>query len=133
MMELTNELMAFSGNPTNINQSYLIFNIVVQSSNNLRIYRVNLEDAFVTEFLPVLNYPGADGAIFDNTAAVYVEKLNRIYIFGGLTITDGYLRYLDKIWHIDLPSPSPPVPSLNSANLPQGSYLIILLWLTSQY
>jgi hypothetical protein len=34
--------------------------------------RMNLEDPS--------NYPGGNG----NTAAVYVEKLNRIYIFGGL-------------------------------------------------
>jgi hypothetical protein len=80
-----------------------------------------LDDASVTEFLPVTNYPGVDGAIFENTAAVYVEKLNRIYIFGGMATTDGYPRYLDKIWYIDILS-SPPVPAFNCSNLTQGSY-----------
>jgi hypothetical protein len=83
--------------------------------------RVNLEDASVTEFVPVTNYPGGDGAILDNTAAIYVEKLNRIYIFGGLTITNGVSSYLDKIWYIDLQSP-PPVPAFNCSGLPHGSY-----------
>jgi hypothetical protein len=79
-----------------------------------------LEDASVTEFVPVTNYPGERGAILDNTAAVYVEKLNRIYIFGGLTIINGVSSYLDKIWYIDLSSP--PVPAFDCSNLPQGSY-----------
>jgi hypothetical protein len=81
-----------------------------------------LNDAPLTECLPVTNYPGADGAIFDNTAAVYVEKLNRIYILGGMTITEGFSRYLDKIWYIDLPSPSTPVPVFDCSNSPHGSY-----------
>jgi len=34
----------------------------------------------------------------------YVEKLNRIYYFGGITVnaTDGMQEYLDDIWYIDL-------------------------------
>jgi hypothetical protein len=79
-----------------------------------------LEDASVTEFFPVTNYLGGAGVILNNTAAVYVKKLNRIYIFGGLTIKNGVSCYLDKIWYIDLSSP--PVPTFDCSNLPQGSY-----------
>jgi hypothetical protein len=80
-----------------------------------------LDDASVTEFVPVANYPGEGGAIFDNTAAVYVEKLNGIYIFGGWTITNGVYRYLDRIWYIDLiPTSTTPPPTLppSSTTLP---------------
>jgi hypothetical protein len=84
--------------------------------------RMNLEDPSVTEFLPVANYPGGNGAILHNTAAVYVEILNRIYIFGGWTLTNDGYRYEDRIWYIDLPSPPPPVPAFDCLGLVQGSY-----------
>jgi hypothetical protein len=41
------------------------------------MHRVNLEDAS-THFIPVKNYPGVNGTVFDSTIAVYVEKLHRI-------------------------------------------------------
>jgi hypothetical protein len=66
--------------------------------------RVNLEDAS-TEFIPILNYPVANGTILDLTSAVYVEKLNRIYIFGGHTDSLDPWKYNDSIWYIDLISP----------------------------
>jgi hypothetical protein len=66
-----------------------------------------LDDAF-TEFLPVTNFPAAEGSTFDMASAVYVEKLNRIYIFGGWTYTNGFGENHDSIWYIDLPSPSLP-------------------------
>jgi hypothetical protein len=47
---------------------------------------------------------------------VNVDKLNRIYIFGGYTISTDH----DCIWYIDLPSA--PIPALDCSNLTQGSY-----------
>jgi hypothetical protein len=40
---------------------------------------------------------------FDCTSAVFVKKLNRIYIFGG-TSEDNFsdVRFHDNIWYIDL-------------------------------
>jgi hypothetical protein len=71
----------------------------------------------------VRGYPSGDGQILDSTAAVYVEKLNRIYIFGGviMTKTNGNYRFLDNIWYIELPS-LPPVPEFDCSGLAQGSY-----------
>jgi hypothetical protein len=70
--------------------------------------RVNLEKA-TTEFIPVKNYPGGnDGIVFDFTSAVFVEKLNRIYMFGGRTmgnnddVGEGTAEFFDSIWYIDL-------------------------------
>jgi hypothetical protein len=78
---------------------------------------VNLDDAS-TEFIPVTNYPGVSGTVFDGTTAVYVEKLNRIYIFGGYTERDGKYEDLDSIWFIDLSSP----PAFDCSTLTHGSY-----------
>jgi hypothetical protein len=76
---------------------------------------VNMDDAS-TEFIPVTNYPGVNGTVFDYTTAVFVEQMNRIYIFGGYSVTnsDGH----DSIWYIDLPSP----PTFDCSNLTHGSY-----------
>jgi hypothetical protein len=74
-----------------------------------------------TEFHSVANFPAGNGSYFDDTSAVYIDKLNRIYIFGGSTETHGGSYNLhDSIWHIDLPSP--PVPAFDCSNLSQGSY-----------
>jgi hypothetical protein len=81
------------------------------------MHRVNLEHA-ATEFLPVANYPGDNEAVFDVTSSVYVEKLNRIYIFGGGIYRD--VTYYDSIWYIDLPSPPPA--AFDCSNLTHGSY-----------
>jgi hypothetical protein len=81
------------------------------------MFSVNLDDAS-TEFTPVTNYPGISGTAFDETTAVYVEKLNRIYFFGGRTMTNGTVKYQDSIWFIDLPSP----PAFDCSNLTHGSY-----------
>jgi hypothetical protein len=81
------------------------------------IFSVSPDDAS-TKFTPVTNYPGVNGTTFDATSAVYVEKINRIYIFGGSTRTCGSWRYHDSIWYIDLPSP----PAFDCSNLTQGSY-----------
>jgi hypothetical protein len=71
--------------------------------NKLNVgFRISSKDAS-TEFLPVANYPGAN-TVFDLTCAVYVEKLNRIYMFGGLTVNSSTF-YNDSIWYIDLPQP----------------------------
>jgi hypothetical protein len=78
-----------------------------------------LDDAS-TEFTPVTNYPGVNGTYFDDTSAVFVEKLNRIYIFGGYTQTNGSWKYHDSIWYIELPPPPPP--SFDCSNLTEGSY-----------
>jgi hypothetical protein len=77
-----------------------------------------LDDAS-TEFIPVANFPAGNGSNFDYTTAVYVDKLNRIYIFGG-TIWNGTSTYQDNIWYIDLPSTL--VPAFDCSNLTQGSY-----------
>jgi hypothetical protein len=54
----------------------------------------------------VTNLPGGDGDEFDLTSAVFVEKLNRIYIMGGQSTTiEGYYTNYDRIWYIDLPLP----------------------------
>jgi hypothetical protein len=76
-----------------------------------------LDDAS-TEFTHVTNYPGVNGTTFDATSAVYVEKLNRIYIFGGETVTNGSVKLHDSIWYIDLPSS----PLFDCSNLTQESY-----------
>jgi hypothetical protein len=76
-----------------------------------------LEDAS-TEFIPVINYPGANVSFFDLTGAVFVENLNRIYIFGGYTLTNGSKKYHDSTWYINLPS----TPAFRCFNLTQGSY-----------
>jgi hypothetical protein len=75
-----------------------------------------LDDA-TTEFLPVANFPAGKGSYFDYTSAVYVNKLTRIYIFGGYTYNGTNLRH-DSIWYINLPS----VPGIECSNLTQGSY-----------
>jgi hypothetical protein len=82
------------------------------------VRRVNLKDAS-TEFIQVTNFPGvAEEKVFDATTAVYVEKLNRIYMFGGLTSSrQGYYDYYDSIWYMDLPSPP-----FDCSALTQGSY-----------
>jgi hypothetical protein len=87
-----------------------------------KIFSLKLDDVS-TEFLPVADYPGGNETVFDDTAAVFVEKLNRIYIFGGLTRnrTGVVATYHDSIWYIDLSS-SPPVPSFDCSNLTHGSY-----------
>jgi hypothetical protein len=51
----------------------------------------------------------------DFTTAVYVEKLNRIYILGGKQdIPSGGWNHLDGILYIDLPPPPTPTPSPSS-------------------
>jgi hypothetical protein len=71
------------------------------------------------EFLPVATYPAGEGSYFDGTTAVFVDKLNRIYIFGGYTF-NGTNTFHDSIWYIDLPSS--PVPAFDCSNLTHGSY-----------
>jgi hypothetical protein len=72
-----------------------------------------------TEFIPVTNFPAGNGSYFDETSAVYVEKLGRIYIFGGRTsYFTGTTTLHDSIWYIDLPSP----PTFDCSNLAHGSY-----------
>jgi hypothetical protein len=56
-----------------------------------------------TEFLPVANFPAGEGSYFDFASAVFVDKLNRIYIFGGYT-DNGTEVIHDSIWYIELPS-----------------------------
>jgi hypothetical protein len=56
------------------------------------------------EFIPVANYPGGNGTKLDFTSAVYVEKLDRIYIFGGETHDDAY-SWEHRIWYIELSPP----------------------------
>jgi N-acetylneuraminic acid mutarotase len=79
-----------------------------ESSNSTRtdgIYQFNPKDLSTT-FLPVGGeYPGSpDGVIFDDTAAVFIEELNRIYIFGGKTREgDKGSVSTSSIWYIDLP------------------------------
>jgi hypothetical protein len=53
----------------------------------------------------------------DFTSAVYVEKLSRIYLFGGIAGS----TYLSTIQYIDLALP-PPGPAFNCSDKPQGSY-----------
>jgi hypothetical protein len=79
---------------------------------------VNIDDAS-TEFLSVANFPAGEGSFFDDTTAVYVDKLNRIYIFGGYRY-NGTNTYLDSIWYIDLQSTA--VPAFDCSNLAHGSY-----------
>jgi hypothetical protein len=91
--------------------------ILVKLLPNLS-HRVNFDDAS-TEFLHVANFPSGTGSCFDGTTAVYVDKLNRIYIFGGYTY-NGTTKRHNSIWYIDLPSSS--VPVFDCWNLPHGSY-----------
>jgi hypothetical protein len=56
------------------------------------------------DFIPVKNYPAEDGELFDFTSAVYIEKLRRIYIFGGRTRVENDWRYNDEIWYIEFSS-----------------------------
>jgi hypothetical protein len=78
---------------------------------------VNLDDAS-TEFIPVTNYSGVSGTVFDGTTAVFVENLNWIYIFGGYTKRGGSYEDLDSIWFIDLQRP----PAFDCSNMTHGSY-----------
>jgi hypothetical protein len=73
-----------------------------------------------TEFLPVTNFPFENGTMFDKTSAVFVEKLNRIYIFGGVSKTNGISEFHDSIWYIELPSLT--LPQFDCSNLTHGSY-----------
>jgi hypothetical protein len=50
-----------------------------------------------TEFLPVANFPAGEGSYLESPLAVYVVKLNRIYIFGGYTY-NGTDNFHDSIW-----------------------------------
>jgi hypothetical protein len=88
----------------------------------LLFIRFNTDDAS-TEFLRVENYPVISGAAMDYTSAVYVDKLNRIYLFGGRIFANDLYYYLDAIQYIDLaPVTLPPEPAFNCSNRPQGSY-----------
>jgi hypothetical protein len=65
------------------------------------------------EFLPVENY-----AKLSSTSAVYIPKLDRIYVFGGES--NGSCR--DTIEYIDLHSPPlPPSPPLNTSSSSSNS------------
>jgi hypothetical protein len=56
-----------------------------------------------TEFLPVANFPAGNASYFDGTSAIYVQKLNRIYIFGGYTDSvNGSITLHDSIWYIEM-------------------------------
>ncbi|OXA65047.1 hypothetical protein Fcan01_01424 [Folsomia candida] len=70
---------------------------------NDAIMRMNLGTESI-EMLPVENFPGGGRTMFYNSAAAYVEKLNRIYFFGGRTLhldtLDGESK--DDIWFIQL-------------------------------
>jgi hypothetical protein len=77
-----------------------------------------MDDASI-EFLPVANFPAVEKSGFDYTSAVYVDKLNRIYMFGGYTYNGTQILH-DSIWYIDLPSP--PVPAFDCSNLTHGSF-----------
>jgi hypothetical protein len=73
------------------------------------------------EFAPVSDFPAGNGSSFDGTSVVYVEKLNRIYIFGGYTVANNDIfTDHDSIWYIDLPFPL--LPPFDCSNLTQGSY-----------
>jgi hypothetical protein len=73
------------------------------NSSGVWYLRFNPEDLSL-EFLPVGgDYPGSpNGTVFDETSAVYVDKLNRIYMFGGVTRRDVSSQYKNAIWYIDL-------------------------------
>jgi hypothetical protein len=58
----------------------------------------------------------------DYTSAVYVEKLSRIYLFGGRTSVNNVYYHLDAIQYIDLAPPPQPPPQFNCSDKPQGSY-----------
>jgi hypothetical protein len=60
--------------------------------------------------------------ILDVTTAVYVSKLNRIYIFGGRRFGTSRYMYHKNIWYIDLPTPPPPALP-NCSILPNGNYV----------
>jgi hypothetical protein len=77
-------------------------------------------DEATTKFIPVTNYPVASGTVLDYTSAVYVGKLNRIYIFGGSEETNGMSFRLAGIWYVDLPSSH--IPAFNCSNFTKGSY-----------
>ena len=54
-------------------------------------------------FVPVEGFPATNNVGFLNSAAVYVERLNRIYIFGGhSTFPGGRHTSHDDIWYINL-------------------------------
>ncbi|OXA60567.1 uncharacterized protein LOC110844876 [Folsomia candida] len=56
-----------------------------------------------TKYVPVLNHPGANGTEFWGAGAAYVNSLNRIYFFGGVSYkSGGDSNFNDKIWFIDL-------------------------------
>jgi hypothetical protein len=65
-------------------------------------HRVNMDDAS-TEFLPVAKFLAGDGSHFDFASVVFVNKLNRIYIFGGYT-DNGTGVIHDSFWYIKSPS-----------------------------
>jgi len=55
------------------------------------------------QFLPVANFPATGSQLYSYPSAEYVEKLNRIYLFGGY-VYFGNEGYRDGIWYIDLNS-----------------------------
>ncbi|OXA63162.1 Endochitinase [Folsomia candida] len=67
--------------------------------------------------LPVTNFPANGTHMLDLTTAVYVNRLNRIYLFGGQTsyMAIGNFTKLSGIWYIDLspltPTTTTPRPS----------------------
>jgi hypothetical protein len=72
-------------------------------------FRFKLDDVSPSEFLPVVNFPSGarrdnESGInfYDHGSAVYVDKLNRIYMFGGYTSDETDIEYHDSIWYIDL-------------------------------
>jgi hypothetical protein len=59
-----------------------------------------------TEFLPVANFPAGNNSLLEYTSAVYVERLNRIYLVGGSIRQNTTIihEYQEKIWYIDISS-----------------------------
>jgi len=67
--------------------------------------RINLQD-YIPDYPEIENFPmpTSEGRYFFAPSAVYVDKLNRIYYFGGRTwnSTSNEYSYVKDIWYIDL-------------------------------
>jgi hypothetical protein len=104
---------------------------------NVLSYLIYISGTFDTKdgsvkFVPLDNFPSGSDAILDETTAVYVPNLNRIYIFGGVQDVPSrrIWRRLNDIWCVDLPppTPSPTLPLLNGSNHPDTRVCAFQEW-----
>jgi hypothetical protein len=106
---------------TNANVGYMIGGVYYPYSDGF--FKFNPEN-FQHEYIFVDNFPisGRDAGWASAPTMVFVEKLNRIYCFGGFSFNDGVATFHETIFHIGLGDVVPtttttPVPTITTTTV----------------